>query len=121
MHLMGSSFELADAVGTLIGVVQIRGSHQQGRMPSCWLEDGGGNTLAVLEYESMTSFDLVKPDGSKILRAGLTHGGGSAVGGIGQTLRDLAAKRYTIELFDRSFTGLQLAGAFAALDIGLNP
>ncbi len=121
VHLLGNSFEMSDANGAVNRVIQIRSGHQRGGMPRCWVEDGSGNTLATLQYEDMLNFDLVKPDGSRILRAGPSRGGGSTGGGIGQTLKDLAAKRYNIELFDQSFTGFQLTGTFAALEIGLNP
>ena len=118
---MGNSFELSDAGGAVDRVIQIRSGHQRGEMPRCWLEDGSGNTLAALQYEDMVNFDLVKPDGSRILRAGPSRGSGDTGGGIGQTLKDVAAKHYNIESFDQSFTGFQLEGSFAALEIGLNP
>jgi hypothetical protein len=112
VHLMGSSFEIIDAGQNVISVVEIRGSHQKGRPPNCWLEDSGGGKQATLEFDGLLSFHLLKLDGSKIFSASIAFEGG----GIRQEFLDFTAKRLLIEVFDQTFYGLQLVGTLAALD-----
>jgi len=111
MHLNGSSFEISDASQNVVNVVQIR-SHRRGVPPTCWLEDDKGGKEATLEFEGFASFDLLKPDGSKILSASKASQGG----GVMQELRSLTARRFSIQVFDQNFSDLQLAGTFAAID-----
>jgi hypothetical protein len=115
IHLMGSSFETSDASQRVISVVQIRNSRQRGRLPTCWLEDGAGDKQATVEFQGFLNFDLVKLDGSKVLSAGIASEGG----GVRQELRDMMTKRFLIQVFDQTFSGLQLAGTFTALDTAL--
>jgi hypothetical protein len=114
VHLMGSSFEIIDAGQNVISVVQIKSS-QKGRPPNCWLEDSSGGKQATFEFDGLLSFHLLRLDGSKVLSASIAFEGG----GIRQDLRDLASKRFLIEVFDQTFHGLQLAGTFAAVDVAV--
>jgi zinc ribbon protein len=108
--LKPDAYEITDEIQGVGSVLMFRPGGR-GQPPTGWLEDGLGNKLATLEFQGLLSYDLVKPGGSKILGVRLDSGGE----GLRQEFRDLMKKRYRVEVFDQSFSGLQVAGIVTAL------
>jgi len=113
--LAHTSFEVSDAVGSILCVVKAGTVHSRGRIPDCWIEDANGNRQGTFQFQSgILNFVLGKPDGSQVFDAQV-----STEGGLGQQLRELGSKRYAITVFDPSCSTLELMGVIVAFDNGV--
>ncbi len=114
MHFNEDSFPIADGSDNVLWVVQSKGGGK-GRRPAIWIEDSAGNSQADLQYDGLASFNLVKFDGTPVLRAEISAGGG-----IRDELSSLSTRKYAISLFDQTIQPWQLAALFAAIEAGMN-
>ncbi len=111
-HLTQRTRPVKDAGHNVVGVVQVGNLQRSRSTPNCWLEDASGNRLATLVFSAgVATFTAQGPDGSTLFEASYALGPD-----IGQTLKQLGHRLYTINLDDPGFSRLMVLATIAALD-----
>ena len=111
-HLTHRTFALQDAGHSVVSAINVSNVEVNRAPPKSWIEDGAGNRLAnVVFMMGFASFAVVKEDGSTILQASLSFGGG-----FRETVERLSSRAYSIQLSDQSFTPPMVLATVAALD-----
>jgi len=111
-HLTHRTFTLQDAGHSVLSAINVSNVEVNRAPPKSWIEDGAGNRLANIVFTmGFASFSVVREDGSAILQASLSLGGG-----LRETVERLSSRAYSIQLSDQSFTPSMVLATVAALE-----
>jgi uncharacterized protein YxjI len=114
-HLTRSTFNILDATGKTMIVLEMQSIHDRRTPPKCWLNDDAGRQCATIAFTAgILGFEMDKLDGTRVFSAEI-----SVQGGILEKLQQFGMKRYGLTLFDQSFPKESLLGIIAAIDAGL--
>jgi hypothetical protein len=112
-HLTHKTFTLQDAGHGALGAINVSNVEVNRAPPKSWIEDGSGNRVGSIIFQmGLTSYAVVKDDGSTILQASLSLGGG----GFREAVEKFSSRAYSIQLSDQSFSPSMVLATVAALN-----